>query len=317
MWRGLEPVTRDLHHLAHTSAGVRDERELSKQEAFLAHPAVRQGWLDHPEKPRRAVERVLADARRLGGGLALTPSELTAVQVLLFARQSVAVHGTDHVLTGDHVERARLAGELLGRGKFRDRDSPAGEPPSSPESRLLGMFVGALDRLDAPAPVTGALGWTPPGPPIVVPVADVADLCGTWTGVTDSAWLLKEPGPAKSGTFPCVMSVVQDTAGAVEIFWFYPAGTARAVAVRVAGDATGRRLVVVYESTTSFAADPGRPTHRGAALLDVDTTPAGRIAGPYWTDRGTSGTLAFTERAVVAVRSHAEAAVLLGQRRLS
>jgi hypothetical protein len=267
-----------------------------------------QGWSDYPQRPRRAFVELVDDMRSMGADLELSETQLSAVEVLLYIRNSVTIHGREQLCPATHVQRARLASELLRRPKFRDRTNRSGEDPSTPESRLLEAFTAALDDFNPRPSVTQAYGWTARNSQERLSSVS-RDLLGTWKGLTISDWHIKAEGRRKSGSFTCFM-VIDLVSGELRVNWFFPAGVVYASAVRLTQESEGRRLSVIYESTGRSRQATQTPDHRGAAVLEATATPATLIEGPYWTDRQTNGTLTFNRRVPAKARSFDEAAAL-------
>lgn len=304
---GLREDVTSLHRLAHARRGIQDDELLAGQDALLPHGSIGQRTR-RGVAPREAIEQAIEDLRRYAGTrFLITPEEVEAVAVLLYAANSELAgsgFGDEPISPRD---RAREACALLGRRRNQVDHFRKGRPRDgglrSPETDLLGRFADALERIDAPASVSLGISATREH---IVEFEDLTyQIIGTWAGHTESTWLLKDPELVGAGKIACYMVVAPRSNGVV-VRWFYRHGYSTAVAARLV-TADSPRILSIYEAYVTYSEALNAPSHRGGCILALRGEPVAGMAGPYWTDRHTHGTLSFGRRSAEVAKSFREA----------
>lgn len=302
-WELLPAAVYSLFELARSDDGASDA-QLGQKPALLGLPALRRQLADDAASPRLALIRLCQEVEQHGGGL-LSAEELDAVRAALRLAGALKIRGKDGsyrsaTLTRVHTQRAEVAARLVGESPRMWREArvdPATGVPGCVETELLGRFVHALAAMEPRASTTANVGWTSTSPPpLLGPSAARAldGLGGTWPGATVSDYHLKAAGPhAREGRHPCFMTV-DSSPDRTRVMWHFPTGFAVATALQPARVEGTLRLSVMYESTAAYPGPVPVLSHRGAAVLELcDAEGAMSLAGPYWTDRTTSGRLEF------------------------
>jgi hypothetical protein len=130
------------------------------------------------------------------------------------------------------------------------------------------------------------------------------DLRGTWLGEIVSEWVNPETGRTPP-PIPAFVSVTQ-TASALYLRQFTAESESSTVAARLLKEEDDADfLVVVYRNDPQALVRARSPIHFGGMRLRVTGNDA--LAGDYWTDRKTSGTLTIKRVSRSKCRSFADA----------
>lgn len=120
------------------------------------------------------------------------------------------------------------------------------------------------------------------------------NLHGTWHGQLVSDW---KPEDGSSLAPIEVYLVIRQTFSTISMRLLTPESTSVLLGGNVTKEVDGVDTVTgVYLNTPDILRRGGSPIHHGGLILQVQGQPATQLEGEYWTDRGTKGSLRFTER---------------------
>jgi hypothetical protein len=120
------------------------------------------------------------------------------------------------------------------------------------------------------------------------------DISGTWKGTLESSWTEPESGlalPPKAAYL-----VVRQTASAVSALLLTDESRSTSTLGLASHGEGAASLDYIYFNRPDSKLQKRSRMHDGSASLTISGLPPTRLAGHYWTNRGTQGELKFDER---------------------
>lgn len=120
------------------------------------------------------------------------------------------------------------------------------------------------------------------------------DLSGTWRARLESFWI--DPTTGKTPAPKTVYVAIRQTSSKVSVTLISDESKSKSSLARVVKEDGSWLLHYVYANESRLEIRGRSPIHHGSAVLSVTGSPAKRLEGGYWTDRGSKGQLKLTKR---------------------
>lgn len=120
------------------------------------------------------------------------------------------------------------------------------------------------------------------------------DLSGTWEAKLDSYWI--DPATGSTPDAKTVYVVIRQTSTTASVALISDESKSKSSLARVVNEGGSWLLHYVYTNEPRLELRGHSPIHHGSAVLSVAGSPAQRLEGGYWTDRGSKGQLKLTKR---------------------
>lgn len=127
------------------------------------------------------------------------------------------------------------------------------------------------------------LRWIPGRPP---------NLNGTWAGVLTSNYCV--PGSSTPVAPVLAFIVVTQSASEISIKQVTTESHSRTLTCALDRSSESWTASYTYINEPNLSVQIRSSIHRGAGILNIHGSPPSSIEGPYWTSRGTMGTVDFT-----------------------
>jgi hypothetical protein len=176
---------------------------------------------------------------------------------------------------------------------------PVGSQPPSDESRIFGDTMASATEAHPRTPIRAE----------PLPITELADLVGTWQGRQHID--ASVPNARADSTHRAYL-VIDTSQGNLAITEYRDDRLSRMVTPTFVATPTGRRLSCMYETEGADNPRPDYPSYRGSLVLDVDS-PATKLQGTYFNDRGSRGKVVSTRRTDQIADSYTTAQALFQQ----
>lgn len=135
------------------------------------------------------------------------------------------------------------------------------------------------------------------------------NLSGTWEATLESFWI----NPATGSTPPAktIYMVVRQTSSSASVTLLSDESKSKSSLARVVEEDGSWLLHYVYTNEPRLEFRGQSPIHHGSAVLAVTGSPAKRLEGGYWTDRGSKGQLKLLRRSKKLAEDFEEASDVL------